>query len=136
MAKHVISTDGAPRAIGPYSQAVRVDNTVYISGQIPLDPATMEPVAADIAAQTTRVFENIAAIVAAAGADMSDIVKLTIYLVDLSAFPVVNDVMARYFETPYPARATIGVSALPKGVAVEIDAVLQLPGAATRSASD
>ncbi len=136
MAKHVISTDGAPRAIGPYSQAVRVDNTVYISGQIPLDPATMEPVAADIAAQTTRVFENIAAIVAAAGADMSDIVKLTIYLVDLTAFPVVNDVMARYFETPYPARATIGVSALPKGVAVEIDAVLQLPGAATRSASD
>ncbi len=136
MAKHVISTDGAPRAIGTYSQAVRVDNTVYISGQIPLDPATMEPVAADIAAQTTRVFENIAAIVAAAGADMSDIVKLTIYLVDLTAFPVVNDVMARYFETPYPARATVGVNALPKGVAVEIDAVLQLPRAATRSTSD
>ena len=126
MVKTVIQTDRAPAAIGTYSQAVKVDNTVYISGQIPLDPATMEIVGGGINAQIERVFDNLAAVAEAAGGSLQDAVKLTIYLTDLSHFPSVNEIMARYFNTPYPARAAIEVSALPKAVEVEMDAVLIL----------
>jgi len=126
MAKTIIQTDKAPAAIGTYSQAVKVDNTVYISGQIPLDPASMEVVEGGIEAQITRVFENLAAVAEAAGGGLADIVKLNIYLTDLGNFPTVNEIMARYFEQPYPARAAIEVSALPKAVGVEMDAVLSL----------
>lgn len=124
MAREIISTDQAPQAIGTYSQAVRVDNTVYLSGQIPLVPETMELIEGDIEAQIVRVFENLQAVAAAAGADFSQVVKLNIFLTDLADFPVVNEVMARYFNEPYPARAAIGVAALPKGAEVEMDAVL------------
>ena len=126
MAKTIINTDAAPQAIGTYSQAVKVDNTVYISGQIPLDPASMEVVAGGIEAEITRVFDNLKAVAEAAGGSLADVVKLNIFLVDLGNFPTVNEIMARYFAEPYPARAAIGVAALPKGVGVEMDAVLVL----------
>lgn len=126
MAKTIIQTDKAPAAIGTYSQAVKADNTVYISGQIPLDPATMEIVEGGIDAQITRVFDNLTAVSEAAGGGLKDAVKLTIYLTDLSNFPTVNEIMAKYFDEPYPARAAIEVSALPKGVGVEMDAILVL----------
>ncbi|MGD8999788.1 MAG: RidA family protein [Granulosicoccaceae bacterium] len=126
MAREIISTDRAPQAIGTYSQAVKVDNTVYLSGQIPLDPASMEMVAGDMEAQITRVFDNLQAVARAAGGDLKDIVKLNIFLTDLAHFPLVNEVMSRYFTQPYPARAAIGVAALPKDAGVEMDAVLIL----------
>lgn len=121
-----IHSDQAPAAIGPYSQAVRCDRTVYISGQIPLDPATMELVDGDFSTHARRVFDNLAAVAEATGGSLSDVVKLTIYLTDLGNFPRVNEVMADYFETPYPARAAIGVAALPKGAVVEAEAILYL----------
>jgi len=124
MTKTIINTADAPQAIGTYSQAVKVDNTVYISGQIPLDPSSMEVVEGGIDAQITRVFDNLKAVAAASGGSLADVVKLNIYLVDLGNFPTVNEIMAQYFDEPYPARAAIGVSALPKGVGVEMDAVL------------
>jgi len=124
MTKTIINTADAPQAIGTYSQAVKVDNTVYISGQIPLDPASMEVVEGGIDAQITRVFDNLKAVAAASGGSLADVVKLNIFLVDLGNFPTVNEIMAQYFDDPYPARAAIGVSALPKGVGVEMDAVL------------
>ena len=124
MAKTIIQTDDAPAAIGTYSQAVKVDNTVYVSGQIPLDPATMEVVSGGIEAEITRVFDNLKAVTAASGGSLADVVKLNIFLTDLGNFPTVNEIMAQYFQQPYPARAAIGVSALPKGVGVEMDAVL------------
>ena len=124
MAKTIIHTADAPQAIGTYSQAVKVDNTVYISGQIPLDPASMEVVEGGIKAEITRVFDNLKAVADASGGSLADVAKLNIFLVDLGNFPIVNEIMAQYFEEPYPARAAIGVSALPKGVGVEMDAVL------------
>lgn len=126
MAKTIIQTDNAPAAIGTYSQAVKADNTVYISGQIPLDPASMEIVEGGIDAQIARVFDNLVAVSEAAGGGLKDAVKLTIYLTDLGNFPTVNEIMAKYFDEPYPARAAIEVSALPKGVGVEMDAILVL----------
>lgn len=124
MAKTIIQTDDAPQAIGTYSQAVKVDNTVYISGQIPLDPASMEVVSGGIEAEITRVFDNLQAVANASGGSLADVVKLNIYLADLGNFPTVNEIMAQYFQQPYPARAAIGVAALPKAVGVEMDAVL------------
>lgn len=126
MAKQIISTDQAPAAIGAYSQAVRAGNTVYISGQIPLDPATMEVVEGGVDAQIRRVFENVKGVCEAAGGDLSQVVKLTVFLTDLSNFPTVNEIMAEYIEQPYPARAAVGISALPKGVEVEIEGILVL----------
>jgi reactive intermediate/imine deaminase len=119
-----IQTDRAPAAIGPYSQAVRAGDTVYVSGQIPLVPETGEIVEGDMEAQIRRTFDNLRAVVEAAGASLAQVVKLTIYLTDLSHFPKVNEVMAEYFAPPYPARAALGVAALPKGVAVEMDAIV------------
>ncbi len=124
--KQAIHSPNAPAAIGPYSQAVRCGNLVFMSGQIPLDPASMEIVSDDIEAQTVQVLENLAAVAKEAGGDLNNILKLTIYLTDLGDFAVVNDTMKRYFQTPYPARATIQVSALPRGAAVEIEAVLAI----------
>jgi len=124
MAKTIIQTDDAPQAIGTYSQAVKVDNTVYISGQIPLDPASMEVVSGGIEAEIARVFDNLQAVANASGGNLADVVKLNIYLTDLGNFPTVNEIMAQYFQQPYPARAAIGVAALPKAVGVEMDAVL------------
>ena len=124
MRRQIIQTDEAPQAIGTYSQAVRVGDTVYFSGQIPLVPETMELVAGDMRAQITRVFDNLEAVARAAGASLADVVKLNVYLTDLGHFPLVNEVMAAYFSEPYPARAAIGVAALPKGAGVEMDAVL------------
>ena len=124
MAKTIIQTDDAPQAIGTYSQAVKVDNTVYMSGQIPLDPVSMEVVDGGIEAEIARVFDNLKAVAVASGGSLADVVKLNIFLTDLSNFPVVNEIMAKYFEQPYPARAAIGVRALPKGVGVEMDAVM------------
>lgn len=126
MAREIIHSDQAPAAIGAYSQAIKVGSTVYLSGQIPLDPETMQLVAGDMAAQIGRVFDNLAAVARAAGGSLADTVKLTVYLTDLGHFALVNEVMARYFQEPYPARAAIGVAALPRGVPVEIDAVLIL----------
>ncbi len=126
MTKQVIKTHKAPQAIGTYSQAVRVDSTVYLSGQIPLVPETMEIVQGDVSAQIERVFENLKAVVEAAGGTLANVVKLTVYLTDLTNFARVNEVMASYFQEPFPARAAIGVAALPKGVAVEVDAILVL----------
>ena len=128
MEKEIISTDKAPQAIGTYSQAVKVGTTVYLSGQIPLIPETMEMVEGDIKAQINRVFQNLRAVANAAGGDLSDIVKLNIFLTDLSNFPQVNEVMAEYFQQPYPARAALGIRALPKDASVEMDAVLELDG--------
>ena len=124
MAKTIIQTDDAPQAIGTYSQAVKVDNTVYISGQIPLDPASMEVVEGGIEAEIKRVFDNLQAVASASGGSLADVVKLNIFLTDLTHFPTVNEIMATYFQQPYPARAAIGVDSLPKGVGVEMDAVL------------
>ena len=124
MAIETIHTATAPAAIGTYSQAVRAGQTVYLSGQIPLDPDTMELVAGNIDAQIRRVFDNLAAVAQAAGGGLSDIVKLNVYLTDLGHFPRVNEIMSQYFQEPYPARAAIGVAALPKAAAVEMDAIL------------
>lgn len=126
MSKEIITTDKAPQAIGTYSQAVKVDNTVYLSGQIPLVPETMELVEGDMAANIHRVFMNLTAVAEAAGGSLADIVKLNVYLTDLAHFPLVNEVMAEYFSEPYPARAAVGVAALPKGVGIEMDAVMVL----------
>ena len=124
MSKEIISTDKAPQAIGTYSQAVKVNDTVYLSGQIPLIPQTMEMVEGGIEDQIKQVFDNLSAVADAAGGSMSDIAKLNVFLTDLSHFPVVNEIMATYFTEPYPARAAIGVAALPKDAAVEMDAVM------------
>jgi len=126
MSRQIIATDQAPAAIGPYSQAVRAGDTVYFSGQIPLDPATGQLVDEDIAAQTRRVFDNLAAVAQAAGGSLGQIVRVGIYVTDLAHFAQVNAVMAEYFSQPYPARSTIEVSALPKGAQVEVDAVMVL----------
>lgn len=124
MSRDPISTDRAPAAIGPYSQAVRSGQTVYLSGQIPLDPATGELVTGDISTQTRRVFDNLKAVCEAAGGSLDGVVRVGIYVMDLSDFAQVNAVMAEYFQAPYPARSTIQVAGLPKGARVEVDAVL------------
>ena len=124
MSKNIITTDKAPQAIGTYSQAVRHQGLVFISGQIPLDPVSMEVVAGGIEAQIRRVFDNLAAVCTAAGGSLDDIVKLTIFLTDMGDFPQVNTIMGQYFSTPYPARAAVQVAALPKAVSVEMDAIL------------
>jgi len=126
MSRQIVSTTNAPKAIGPYSQAVRTGSTVYFSGQIPLDPATGELVTGDISAQTRRVFENLKAVCAAAGGSLSQLARVGIYLTDLGNFAAVNAVMAEYCSEPYPARSTIGVAALPRGAQVEVDAILVL----------
>lgn len=126
MPRHPIHSDAAPAAIGPYSQAVHIGNTVYCSGQIPLDPATGELVPGDIRVQARRAFDNLQAVVQAAGADFDQVARLGLYLVDLGQFGEVNAVMGEYFRAPYPARSTIGVPALPKGAIFEVDAVLVL----------
>jgi reactive intermediate/imine deaminase len=128
MTRKIIKSASAPNAIGPYSQAVNADGTVYLSGQTPLDPATGELVGGDITAQTRRVFENLAAVCEAAGGSFAEIVRVGIYLVDLADFADVNAVMKEYFHEPYPARSTIGVAALPRGARVEIDAIMVLGG--------
>ncbi len=126
MTKSIIKTDQAPEAIGTYSQAVRVGNTVYLSGQIPLVPETMALVSGDMSAEIRRVFENLRAVARAANGSLADVVKLNVFLTDLAHFPLVNQVMAEYFEEPYPARAAVGVAALPKGARVEMDAIMVL----------
>lgn len=126
MSKQPIHTQHAPAAIGPYSQAIRAGHTVYLSGQIPLDPATMELVKGDIRGQIRQVFDNLAAVADAAGGSLANAVRLTVYLTDLVHFPLVNEIMAEYCEEPYPARAAIGVAQLPRGAAVEIDGILVL----------
>ena len=126
MTRKTIQTDRAPQAIGTYSQAVRTGNTVYISGQIPLVPETMELVGGDMDAQIRRVFDNLAAVAEAAGGSLADVVKLNVFLPDLGHFALVNEIMAEYFREPYPARAAVGVAALPKGAQVEMDAVMEL----------
>ena len=126
MNRKIIETGDAPAAIGTYSQAVRHGDTVYLSGQIPLDPATTEMVDGDIGEQVHRVFRNIRAVCRAAGGDLGDILKLTVYLTDLGHFARVNEIMAEYFNAPYPARAVVGVAALPRGAEVEMDAILGL----------
>lgn len=126
--KTVISTNKAPKAIGTYSQAVRVGDTVYLSGQIPLVPHSMELVQGDMSAEITQVFENLKAVAEAAGGTLGHIVKLNVYLTDLAHFPLVNEIMARYFAEPYPARAAVGVAALPRGARVEMDGVMDLSG--------
>ncbi len=126
MPREIIRTDQAPQAIGTYSQAVKVGKTVYMSGQIPLVPKTMVLVEGDIDAQIRRVFDNLQAVASAAGGSLAHVAKLNVFLTDLGHFPRVNQVMAEYFQEPYPARAAIGVAALPKGAAVEMDAVLEL----------
>ena len=126
MAREIISTDKAPQAIGTYSQAVKVGNTVYLSGQIPLIPESMEMVEGNIEAEIRRVFDNLTEVCEAAGGSLKDIVKLNIFLTDLTNFPIVNEVMADYFQQPYPARAAIGVAQLPKDAGVEMDGVLEL----------
>lgn len=124
--KIIIATDKAPAAIGTYSQAVKVGNTVYLSGQIPLDPVSMQIVSDDFSAQVVQVFKNLTAVTEAAGGSMNDIVKLNIFLTDLSHFATVNEIMSQYFSQPYPARAAIGVKELPKGSLVEMDGVMEL----------
>ena len=126
MTRKTIQTDQAPRAIGTYSQAVRTGNTVYMSGQIPLVPETMELVGGDMDAQIRRVFDNLAAVAEAAGGSLADVVKLNVFLPDLGHFALVNEIMAEYFREPYPARAAVGVAALPKDAQVEMDAVMEL----------
>ena len=126
MTRGIIHTDQAPAAIGPYSQAIRVGNAVYLSGQTPLDPATGEMVGGDISAQARRVFDNLHAVCVAAGGSFADVVRVGIYLTDLANFAAVNAVMKEYFHEPYPARSTIGVHELPRGAAVEIDAIMVL----------
>ena len=124
MARLSIFTDQAPRAIGPYSQAVRAGNTVYLSGQIPLDPKSGELVSGDFALEARRVFDNLKAVAETAGDGFKDVVRVTIYLTDLANFPKINEIMAEYFKEPYPARVTIGVASLPRGARVEVDAVM------------
>ncbi|MET0083543.1 MAG: RidA family protein [Sedimenticola sp.] len=126
MAREIIRTDKAPQAIGTYSQAVKVGTTVYMSGQIPLVPETMEMEEGDIESQIRRVFDNLQAVARAAGGDLGDVAKLNIFLTDLANFATVNQVMAEYFQEPYPARAAIGVASLPKDAQVEMDAVMEL----------
>mgnify|MGYP006270876375 CR=1 FL=1 len=126
MPRQPIQTDAAPSAIGPYSQAIQADNTVYLSGQIPLVPETMTLVEGDIDAQIRQVLDNLAAVAAAAGASLDRIVKLNVYMTDLGQFPRVNALLMEYFNEPYPARAVVGVAALPKGAAIEMEAVLSL----------
>ena len=126
MPRETISTPNAPQAIGTYSQAVKVGGTVYMSGQIPLDPATMELVDGDAEARIRRVFDNLSAVAEAAGGSLQDIAKLNVFLTDLGQFALVNQVMAEYFQQPYPARAAISVAALPKGTDVEMDAIMEL----------
>lgn len=126
MTREIIHTDQAPQAIGTYSQAVKTGDRVYLSGQIPLVPETMEMVAGDIEQQIRRVFDNLLAVARAAGGGFQDVAKLNVYLTDLADFPLVNHVMAEYFTEPYPARAAIGVAALPKGAGVEMDAVMEM----------
>jgi len=124
--RQVIATPNAPQAIGPYSQAVRAGDTVYVSGQIPLDPASGQLVSGDIELEIRRVFDNLTAIAQAAGGSLANVVKLNVFLTDLTHFPKVNEIMARYFSEPYPARAAIGVAALPRGARVEMECVLSL----------
>jgi reactive intermediate/imine deaminase len=126
MTRTIIQTDNAPQAIGTYSQAVRTGSTVYLSGQIPLDPATMEMVAGDMDAQIRRVFDNLSAVATAAGGSLNNIIKLNVYLTDLGYFAQVSGIMAEYFAAPYPARAAVGVASLPKDAQVEMDAVMEL----------
>ena len=126
MSRSIIHTDHAPKAIGTYSQAVRAGNTVYVSGQIPLDPATGQLVSGDIEQEIRRVFDNLAAIATAAGGSFANVVKLTVFLTDLTHFPKVNEIMATYFREPYPARAAVGVAALPRGARVEMECILVL----------
>lgn len=125
MSKQIISTNAAPQAIGTYSQAVKVGNTLYASGQIPLDPQTMEMLAGDFEAEVTRVFDNLKAVLAAADMDFSNVVKTTVFLIDFAHFPILNEVMARYVAPPYPARSTIQVAGLPRGARVEIEVIAQ-----------
>jgi reactive intermediate/imine deaminase len=126
MSREIIKTDKAPQAIGTYSQAVKTGTTVYLSGQIPLVPETMEMVEGDMEAQIRRVFDNLQAVAQAAGGSLDDIAKLNIFLTDLGNFALVNTIMAEYFNEPYPARAAIGVASLPRGAGVEMDAVMEL----------
>ncbi|MBT3504972.1 MAG: RidA family protein [Piscirickettsiaceae bacterium] len=126
MAREIIHTDKAPQAIGTYSQAVKLGDVVYLSGQIPLVPETMEVVDGDFSVQVRRVFDNLSAVAEAAGGQLQDIVKLNIFLTDLSYFATVNEIMAEYFTQPYPARAAIGVASLPKDVPVEMDGVMHI----------
>jgi reactive intermediate/imine deaminase len=126
MKRTIIQTDKAPQAIGTYSQAVRCGTTVYLSGQIPLDPASMQLVEGDMGMQIRRVFDNLAAVAEAAGGSLADVAKLNVFLPDLGHFALVNEIMAEYFNEPYPARAAVGVAALPKGAQVEMDAVMEL----------
>ncbi|WP_158965733.1 RidA family protein [Paraglaciecola sp. L3A3] len=127
MTKSVIHTDKAPAAIGTYSQAIKSGTTVYLSGQIPLVPATMEVISEDFAEQAHQVFKNVSAVCSAAGGTTNDLAKVNIFLTDLSKFATVNEIMSQYFEKPYPARAAVQISALPKGVQIEIDGVMELP---------
>jgi reactive intermediate/imine deaminase len=126
MSREIINTSRAPQAIGTYSQAVKSGNLVYLSGQIPLDPETMQMVTGDTEAQIRRVFDNLQAVARAAAGDLKDLVKLNVYLTDLADFPLVNQVMAEYFSEPYPARAAVGVAALPKDASIEMDGVMEL----------
>jgi reactive intermediate/imine deaminase len=126
MSKQPVHTPRAPAAIGPYSQAIKAGNTVYLSGQIPLDPKSMQLVTGDIRAQTRQVFDNLAAVAEASGGSLANAVRLTVYLTDLANFGVVNEIMAEYCKEPYPARAAIGVASLPRGAAVEVDGILVL----------
>lgn len=126
MTRQIIHTNCAPQAIGTYSQAVRVGNTVYVSGQIPLDPESMQLVSGDIDAEIRRVFDNLQAIAEAAGGSLANVVKLTVFLTDLAHFPRVNEIMATYLSQPYPARAAVGVAQLPRGARVEMECILSL----------
>lgn len=126
MRREIIRTDQAPGAIGTYSQAIKVGDAVYLSGQIPLDPKTMEMVEGGFEAQAVRVFENLRAVAQAAGGGLADVVKLNVYLIDLKHFPLVNEVMGRFFEAPYPARAAVQVAALPRGAVIEVDGIMHL----------
>ena len=126
MSKEIISTDQAPQAIGTYSQAVKVGNTVYVSGQIPLLADTMEMVDGDIAEQVRQIFRNLSAIAEASGGRLEDFVKLNVFLIDLGNFATVNEVMTEFFQAPYPARAAVGIAALPRGAAVEVDGIISL----------
>lgn len=128
MARQPVVTENAPGAIGAYSQAIKCGPTVYLSGQIPLDPVTMEVVSDDPRAQVEQVFRNLSAVCEAAGGSFADVVKLNVYLPDLAHFPIVNEVMAQHFDEPYPARAAIGVASLPKGVAVEVEGIMHIDG--------
>ncbi|MGJ8680221.1 RidA family protein [Paraglaciecola sp.] len=127
MTKSVIHTENAPAAIGTYSQAIKSGTTVYLSGQIPLVPATMQVISEDFAEQAHQVFKNVSAVCEAAGGSTNDLAKVNIFLTDLSKFATVNEIMSQYFDEPYPARAAVQVSALPKGVQIEIDGVMELP---------